>query len=252
MLIFTTCKPFCGEAEINQRAAFDNWSQMGIPVLVYGEGQGIARAAMRYGFCHVPDIACNKDGVPFIEAMFHGAEVASYDDVLLYTNCDILFHGLQEAVGVVRRSLNEFLIIGQRRDFTGKIPTDFTTDEWYSDLKARSRLHSICGIDYFVFTRGLWPSIPAFVVGYPSFDNWLVADALKRKKNVVDATGMITAFHPDHGDRHGGATEQGAKNRKLATKNYELVDGFTACAQWTLNDYIIGIVSKLKDRTLTI
>lgn len=239
LTLFSTCKPFRGEANTIQQAAFQNWSLIDdIDVIIFGEGYGVEGNAWHHGFRHVPDIACNKDGVPFIEAMFHTAEAMSYYNILAYTNCDILFHGLPGAVEVVATKLAEFLIVGQRHDFAGVPPTDFA-DGWQNILRARSRLHAICGVDYFVFTRELWPSIPAFVVGYPSFDNWLVADALKRGKNVVDATGMITAFHPDHTERYSGATEQGVKNRELATKDYGLASGFTKCAQWTLNDNVL-------------
>lgn len=239
LTLFSTCKPFCGEAEANQGAAFRNWARLGVDVIIFGGGHGVAGAAAARRFAHVPDIKCNKDGVPYIKAMFRAAETLSQDAILVYTNCDILFDRLTEAVSVASDRLEEFLIVGQRRDFVGSPPSNFA-EGWAGDLRKRAHLHSICGIDYFAFTRGLWPTIPAFVVGYPSFDNWLVADALSRNKDVVDATGMILAFHPNHAGRYGGDTKQGVKNRKMATKDYGLANGFTSCAQWTLTNYVLA------------
>ncbi len=233
LTLLSTCKPFAGEADAIQRAACANWASLGIDVIVFGRGEGVAEICREYGFCHVPDVTCDEKGFPLIEAMFHMAEDISVTDVLVYTNADILFHGLTDAVKIVAGESREFLIVGRRRDFTGAPPTDFS-DGWQNSLVPRSRWHSISGVDYFVFTRGMWPSIGPYVAGYPAFDNFLVANAIARGKQVVDATGMILAFHPDHTRRYTSKSKQTRKNRQLLGKSYKPAAGFTNSGQWIL------------------
>ena len=245
LTLFSTCKPFTGEANVNQRAALQNWASLGLDVIIFGRGEGVAEIAREHGFCYVPDVECNESGIPLIRAMFHAAEKISVNNVLMYTNADVMFHGLKDAVRTVADRLSEFLIVGQRWDLAGTPPMDFSLG-WHEGLVERSKLHSPCGVDYFVFTRGLWPDIPPFVVGYPAFDNWLVADALTRDTAVVDATGTISAFHTDHKERYGGKMKQSKVNRKLARKIIvEQSIGHTNCAQWRLVDGVLVRKDKL-------
>ena len=58
-------------------------------------------------------------------------------------------------------------------------------------------------MDYFVFPKnaGLH-ELPAFAVGRPAWDNWLVYQAPRRRIPVIDATQATTVFHQNHGYAH--------------------------------------------------
>ena len=58
------------------------------------------------------------------------------------------------------------------------------------------------GMDYFVYPRGAIGPLPAFAVGRPSWDNWMIYRARKLRIPVVDATAAALVIHQNHGHGH--------------------------------------------------
>jgi hypothetical protein len=85
-------------------------------------------------------------------------------------------------------------------------PLDFNDAAWETKLRDRlgkdAVLHTPDGIDYFVFSYGLWGKIPPFAIGRPAYDNWLIYKARARRAAVIDATPVITAIHQNHDYSH--------------------------------------------------
>ena len=108
---------------------------------------------------------------------------------------------------------------------------DFSYDAGWED-NISGKLHSISGIDYFIFSNGLYLDVPPFLVGRWKWDNWLVWRALQSVP-VIDATEMITVIHQNHINRAKRVRDGGIEakvNAKLARKNTKNIDDAT----WTL------------------
>ena len=76
-------------------------------------------------------------------------------------------------------------------------------------------------IDYFAFSRGLYESIPPFVIGRIHWDHWLIWKARSSGAAVIDASPSVLAVHQNHDYSYHpkGKQECGATNNQLATVN---------------------------------
>jgi hypothetical protein len=120
-------------------------------------------------------------------------------------------------------------MIGQRWDIEIKELIDFNENGWEKQLKQRltdqGRLHAPSGIDYFIFPKEteVYQNIPTFALGRTTWDNWFVYRARSTKVPVIDATGVITAIHQDHGYAHVKEGKTGAFKGPEARRNQELI-----------------------------
>lgn len=206
--IFASPKPFT-DPHINmiQRNAIQSWMALrpACEVILFGNESGTAEIAEEYNLRHVPDVECNSEGLPLVRDMFRKAETVSRFDILTYINSDIILFGdFTEAATFVKEQLSgsPFLIVGQRCDLEVSNSIDFTTTFWENDLH-RSMieygvLHGPDGIDYFIYSRGLWSDIPPMVIGRIAYDNWLIFRARTLGVAVIDATQVIKAIHQKH------------------------------------------------------
>jgi hypothetical protein len=204
--IFTIPRAFTGEHRVSQENTLGSWVRLSPrpEILLFCDDPGVAEAAGEFGCVHVPDIRCNRDGIPYVGHAFHLASQLATSDVLCYANADIIFiQDLITAIDVVAQRFNHdqpFLIIGQRWDVA--VPTLKFTDNWQQRLWARTErhgnLHPASAIDYFIYSRGAIVDLPDFLVGSPKWDNWLVKDAEDRGLQVVSATEAITCIHQRH------------------------------------------------------
>ncbi len=142
----------------------------------------------------------------------------------------------------VQASLPNFLLIGRRWDLDVLDEIDFRPTGWREflqrELHERAILHAECGLDYFVFHKGLWPQIPPFAIGRTAWDNWLVIDPRRRGVPVVDGTEFITAVHQDHDYQHAGGRTEAWKGQE-AKRNQSLAgaiddSAYTTNAPWVL------------------
>ena len=208
LTIFSIPKSFRGHIETIQRNAIRSWTLLRPrpEVILFGDDEGTAPVARELCLRHVRQVACNEYGTPLVSDVFKGAMDAAGDGILAYVNADIvLTSDFVEAVHRVHQQLKSFLIVGQRWDLDVREPLHFTGD-WEEDLRGRigteGQLHPPTGMDYFVFTRGIWGDIPPFAVGRTVWDNWLVYGARVRDVPVIDATQSITCIHQNHDYSH--------------------------------------------------
>jgi hypothetical protein len=98
-------------------------------------------------------------------------------------------------------------MVGQRFDVNLTEHWDFSDSQWESKLlqfaRDHGQAHPPSGSDYFVFPVGseLW-KIPAFAVGRPGWDNWMIYEARRRQMAVVDASKDVTVLHQNHDYSH--------------------------------------------------
>lgn len=227
----TLPKPFLGHIGIIQRNAIQSWLQMSPRprVMLFGNEEGTAEVAREFGIDHVPSVACNEYGTPYLYDVFRILEQRSSDHLLCYSNCDIiLFPDLLESAKDVAARFDRFLLVGECTNLDVREPITFSP-AWQHDLRTlmneKGKRRGI-NADYFVFTRGSYPSAPpSLVLGRAYFDNWIIYEARRMKTPVVDATRRITAIHQNH--RYAAVPGETAESHNgfEAMRNLDVIGG---------------------------
>ncbi|MDR1740698.1 MAG: hypothetical protein LBR38_02475 [Synergistaceae bacterium] len=204
----------------------------------------MAEAAAELGARHVPNVEKSEAGVPlFSFAVLEGQRLAS-NDVVAYVNSDIiLFDDFPNAIASVRKkSWSKWLLVGQRRTVELEGSLDFANPQDVSAFRQRASAcapDSPTAKDYFVFPKGMYPKVPAFVVGRDAYDNWMVGDAVMRGIPVVDCTPCVVAAHQQHDYNHVISKEERV-NLPDSRRGYALAGqlanmfGHTDCSTWVL------------------
>jgi hypothetical protein len=231
LTLFSIPKPFRGRIAIIQRNAIQSWLQLrpACEIILFGDDEGTAEVAARYGIWHVPEVARNEHGTPLINSLFELAQAIASHRLLAYVNADIIL--TSDFLKAVHRVwLRKFLLVGQRWDLDLTELLDYDDPTWESRLRStvaeRGSLHLQWGIDYFVFTQGLWGEIPPFAIGRTAWDNWLIYRARSLGAPVVDATQVITAVHQNHDYAHHSQGKTGVWKGPEAQRNLELAGGY--------------------------
>lgn len=204
--LFTIPKPFEGHIGIIQENAIQSWKALGpeVQIVLYGDEEGCAAAAAKYGVKHIPNVQCNEFGTPLLDFVFAHAKSIRNTEFLFYTNADIIFmtdvYSLLEMV--CTQMLKPFLIAGRRIDLDVKEPIDTDDTHWKNKLLAVAEtvgtLHGYSGMDYFIFPTNLPVTLKGFAVGRPGWDNWFINAARQQSIPVIDATTGILAIHQNH------------------------------------------------------
>ena len=244
--IFAVPKPMAGPMAVIQRNAIQSWLHLDPQpeVILLGDDKGVAQLARELGLIHVPHLERNEQGTPLVSDIFAQAQARASHGVLAYVNADIILTSdFTPALAQVEAKFERFLLIGQRWDLDLERPINFGAAQWEDALRESvgqmGSLHEVTGIDYFVFTKGLYEEIPPFALGRVAWDNWLVWKPLEDGHAVVDATEVILAVHQNHDYGHveGGKTEvwhgpEARANRELAGSR--VLIGVTSSATWEL------------------
>ena len=237
LTFFTMPKLFEGHFGIIQRNAVKSWTLLNPTpeIILFGNEAGTAETCTRLGVRHGPDVAQNKFGTPLLDDLFEKAQQLAGNDLLCYMNADvILLNDFIHALGQVGKWRRHYLMIGRRWDIDIREPWDFDGDNYEEDLKSLAletgKLRSEWSIDYFVFRKGLYSSVPPFAIGRTSYDNWLIWNAFHQKVPIIDATPRVTAIHQDHDYSHARELKDEAKKDEFtisrgteADRNRELV-----------------------------
>jgi len=206
--IFASPKPFADRAiNIAQRNSIQSWKALrpACDIILFGNEDGTKEIAAEYGLKHIPNVDSNSEGLPKVKYLFDKAESLSRFNILTYVNSDIiLMNDFVAAISTIyeKRKSNPFLMVGQRYNLEVPKLVDFNDNSWENHLRLRiheeGQLRGCGAIDYFVFTKGLWPDMPEFVVGRVGFDNWLIYRARSLSVDVIDATEMVSVVHQKH------------------------------------------------------
>ena len=177
-----------------------------VEVVLIGEEEGLAEAALELGVTHLPDVRRNSLGTPLISSMFDLARQSNASPLLCCINTDIiLLPGFVETAQKIAAQATQFLLVGQRWDLDVLEALDFSTG-WEEHLRSRLRsngkLHPRGGSDYFVYPRGCFEHIPEFAIGRAGWDNWMIYEARQRSWPTIDATAAIDIIHQSHDYSH--------------------------------------------------
>ena len=155
-----------------------------------------------------PYMHCVWESIATHVSSSNGGQYSDY----LFVNGDILlFPSMLSALSLVHRtypaSNASYSLVTRRRDksFAGLTAAALTPErlaETERSFTTSSTLHDSFGIDVFLLSASLFPSIasrfPAFLIGVYRWDNWLLAELLRSSSvwsPVVDASEVVVAGH---------------------------------------------------------
>jgi hypothetical protein len=226
LTLFTAPKPFRGHIGIIQRNAILSWLKLrpSCEVILFGDEEGTAELAAKFGVRHVPDFNRNEYGTPLLDRVFETAQELASNELMVYINADIiLLNDIFKAVSLIQ--LNKFLMIGQRWDLDIKELLDFDNPDWEARLRDMIReygiLHPPSGVDYYLFPKGLFGKIPPFAIGRTAYDNWFIYKIRSLGIPVIDATRLVTNIHQNHERTYASVGLQGPQGEKDLTKGVE-------------------------------
>jgi hypothetical protein len=209
---------------------------------LFGDDEGVAETAHELGVVHVPVIEKNEFGTPLLSSAFGSAQESVKNNILMYANSDVIFfQDLIEAVQGIDRS--SFLLCGRRWDLDVKEEIDFGNKRWNEELldkvKKEGKRHGLSGMDYFVFPKNTI-DMPAFAVGRPGWDSWLIYDMRSRRVPVINATDAITVVHQNHDFSHSKFGEKKRVGGPEWQKNIEIAGGLTNMLTLRDADWVLG------------
>lgn len=202
--IFTIPKPFDSrQINIIQRNAISSWLKLkpSCDIFLVGDDKGVKEVAQEFNLYYLPEVDKNEFGTPLLNSAFKLIEKKSVNNILVYVNADIIL--LKNFLNVFKHLPHDnFLLTGRRIDLDVNRLIDFNDPDCENrlknEIKFNGKLHSLAGMDYFIFRKGKFPDMPNFAVGRIGWDNWMIYRAKNKKIPVIDATGIATVIHQNH------------------------------------------------------
>lgn len=233
LTILACPKAFTGHVGVIQRNAITSWTLLEPRprIILFGDAPGIASICEELQLHHVAEVHRSDGGTPLLSDILDQGHRLAKGRLFCFINSDIvLMDDFGQAIDRVARRNSAFLMIGQRTDLDVTEPIAFADAGWRESVRAavaeRGRLHGEDGIDYFVFTPGLFDPVPPLLVGRAAVDNWLVFQARRRWRPVVDATASVRAVHQNHDYSHHPAGKDGVYQGDEAQTNLRLAGGY--------------------------
>jgi hypothetical protein len=231
LTIFATPKPFKGHFDVIQRNAIGSWTHLtpAPQIILFGNSEGAKEIAEEFSLEHVPQVESNEFGTPYLRSLIAEAQNLARYDMLCYVNADIILTaGFERAVEQVRAKMKSFLMVGRRMNMWVKEPIHFDAN-WRARLNQEIAARAIpgdhTGIDFFVFPKAFYRTIPPLVIGRAWFDQWMIKAALEQRDPVVDTSPLVPIVHQNHDYTH----VQGGSNWVLggveAERNLEICGG---------------------------
>jgi len=142
--------------------------------------------------------------VPMYDCIFAAVKEAARTEWIMYSNADMMYSpDLVETTADIAGRFAEFTVVGKRRDVWIPAVWSFVDESSWPELRrlalTEGVLHGKFGIDYFIFSRDVFPKMLPFIVGRVRWDNWLLAKMIANPDvTTVDATEAILAVHQNH------------------------------------------------------
>lgn len=230
--LFSVPKAFQGLVGTLQFNAIQSWKQLDsqVEIILIGDDWGTAKVAAELQVRHCPKVAKTPEGTPLVSDAFAQVHQLSNAPVLTYINADIIL--TQDFLPNIQRVIevyDDFLLLGRRwnLDITHKI--EFSKPDWEAELRKQldevGVFSGIGALDYFVFPKPLFQTLPDFAVGRPGWDNWMVGEALRRQIPVINGSRVITAIHQNHDYGHVFGRRTAVFQGPEAQRNKALLQG---------------------------
>lgn len=211
MVIFTVPKPFKGEFAQIQEKAILSWLVMRPKptIVLCGDEEGVQAMTKKYKLFHIRRIRTSKNGIPLLNSVFDEVQKRYKDEIYIYVNSDIIF--LDSPTKIVR-SLSQrfpsFLAVGRRFEMKSMGISPPQMKKRIKEGNAVLKNHS--WMDYFIFTPGVFPALPPFLLGRTFWDKWLLWKCIQKGISVIDVTEDFRAVHQTHSYSFSGTTNRGA------------------------------------------
>jgi hypothetical protein len=203
LTIFAIPKAFSGMADTHQRNALASWLALEPRprVILIGDDLGTAEVAQEFGVEHVPQVDRNEFGTPLLRSIFELAHQRVSSGLMLFLNFDIILTSdIMAAIALLPQ--DNFLMTGRRTCMYMRHRLDFSDPGCEPELrrlaKATGQLWGHNALDYFVFPHTLFQRVPNFAIGRGWWDHWLIAEALRQKVQLIDATPSVLVIHQNH------------------------------------------------------
>jgi len=232
-VLFTIPKPFYGHFGIIQENALQSWLRLLPPekILLYGNDPSVIDAARRYHVVSIHDTACNANGTPYLHSVFNSAlEHGSGIKFLTYINADCMldecFIDTLQALVTHGYADRPCIVSAQRRNLPIAELLDLSNaggQQQFGHYRSRGVLDAKTAMDIFICHPAVLRNFSPFLVGRPTWDQWLVWHVRNSGAAVIDASDSFTVYHQSHDYTHvdGGWREaclgdEAAYNRALA------------------------------------
>jgi hypothetical protein len=118
-------------------------------------------------------------------------------------------------------------MVGRRFNVDLDCPEDYASadneERLVSLVKSQNHPLWIGALDYFVFPRGQYKTIPPFAIGRGGWDNWLLWKTRSTGIPLIDASDSILAIHQNHDYSYGTAPgERSIFDGEEVKRNHEL------------------------------
>jgi hypothetical protein len=231
LVIFTTCKPFIRDDSWRQEQAIRSWkllSNIETKIILIGNDLGVENISNKYKLIHEPNVK-TFNGVPYLYSMMEIAcKYSSDDDILLWTNSDIIF--FQELVTSIKNIVplldKDYLLIGKRlnwmnpkilpnnllnyNSFKNNINFNSVLVENISKIessKFECNMGSSCTADYAIFSKTTFINRynKNLVIAGDGVDLKLIGCALINNIKSIDISTVNPCIHQNHGTNTSGS-----------------------------------------------
>jgi hypothetical protein len=243
LTIFSAPKGFHGHIGIIQQNAIRSWLSLSPQpkVILFGNEDGMDDVARELNVQHMTAVETNAFGTPLLSYMFRQADAMAAGELMAFVSADIVL--TQAGVDAARIAMEwspHFLLVAQRHDVEVRELMEFDPgweQRWAKDAVDHGKLHSPGAIDWFVYPRGQYQSLPPFAIGRTSYDNWLLWKTVASGTPLIDATPFVTLIHQNHDYSHVKAVD--VWNGPEALENRKWIEHWThyyaiTHATWTL------------------
>lgn len=226
LTFFTVPKAFVGRTAVLQMNALESWraAAEAAEIILFGDEAGVAQAAADVGARHERRLERTEGGAPRVDDVFARAQALSAGGELCFVNADVMLPSdLSVTLAELRAELPRAILVGQCRNLDVTARTGWTAT--LARVASESPLRGPGGIDYVLFAQGAFVDIPPFALGRAYFDNWLIWDAVRRGKRVIDLTERVLAVHQNHDYGHVAGGRDAVYAGADAQRNLALAGG---------------------------
>ncbi len=203
--IISNPRPFQGIFDTIQRNSIKSWLLLRpkCEIILFDDEEGTSsKVAKSFGIKCITKFKTNEFGTPLLNDVFTRAQKAARNEIIAQVNIDIILMNDFLKTIVRLSEMGPFYMIGQRWNLDIDQPINFKDPNWEKKIRKKivreGKLHPKTGIDYWVFPRDTDYKMPAFAVGRPAADSWLVYKNKTMGIPVIDTTEVVTIVHQNH------------------------------------------------------
>lgn len=200
----------CGTKHWIRRSTFQNWIGSGFEVLVMVDHNHDCEKLPDTVACVKHDCWHASMGLPKVGCLIHDSLESHPEHIVVFTNDDISFHGLDDTIRDLDTRFDQFVALGRRTNVpleylwgntTGTgTPNDDTPlidIHTFPSSSKEFKESDAFELDYFVFKVGasVLDEYPDFLLGNWRWDNVMVDYLLLKNVTIIDVSKSVTAYH---------------------------------------------------------